>query len=90
LLGCTYVTLTKWIDKFLAGGLEKLIEPITHQVPSRLSPEQQLELKKMLWSQKPTDYGIDRNIWTGEIISTVLKQKWVTRRRNKVGQPWTT
>lgn len=76
LLGCAYVTLTKWIDKFLEGGLEKLTEPITHQVPSRLGPEQQLELKKMLLSQKPTDYGIDRYIWTGEIISTVLKQRW--------------
>lgn len=38
--------------------------------------KRQLELKKMLLSQKPTDYGIDRYIWTGEIISTVLKQKW--------------
>lgn len=30
----------------------------------------------MLLSQKPTDYGIDRYIWTGEIIITVLKQRW--------------
>lgn len=76
LLECTYVTLTKWIDKFLEGGLEKLTEPITHRVPSRLNAEQQLELKKMILSQKPTDYGIDRYIWTGQIISTVIQQKW--------------
>lgn len=76
LVGCTYVTLTKWIDKFLEGGLEKLTEPITHQVPERLNLEQQLELKKMLLSQKPTDYGIDRYLWTGEIISTVIRLRW--------------
>ena len=35
LVGCNYKSLTKWIDKFLEGGLEKLTEPITHQVPSR-------------------------------------------------------
>lgn len=76
LLGCTYKTLTSWIDKFLAGGLEKLTEPITHQVPSRLNAEQQQELKRMLLSQKPTDYGIDRYIWTGQIICNVIYQRW--------------
>jgi transposase len=48
LLGCNYKSLTKWIDTFLEGGLQKLTQPITHQVPSRLNPEQQLELKPML------------------------------------------
>jgi transposase len=60
MLGCTYLTLTKWIDKFLEGGLVKLTEPITHQVPSRLNEKQKLELKKMLLEEKPKDYGIDR------------------------------
>ncbi len=27
----------------------------------------------MLLSQKPTDYGIDRNIWTGKILSSVIE-----------------
>lgn len=76
LVGCTYVTLTQWIDKFLEGGYPKLTEAITHQVPSRLSQEQQLELKRILLEQKPTDYGIDRYIWTGKIISLVIQQKW--------------
>lgn len=76
LVGCTYATLAEWLDKFLEGGIEKLTEPITHQVPSRLNLEQQLELKKMLLEQKPTDYGIDRYIWTGKIISAVIQQRW--------------
>lgn len=76
MLGCTYLTLTKWIDKFLEGGLVKLTEPITHKVPSRLNEEQKLELKKMLLEKKPKDYGIDRYIWTGKIIRKVIHQRW--------------
>ncbi|MBW4608133.1 MAG: winged helix-turn-helix domain-containing protein [Hassallia sp. WJT32-NPBG1] len=37
---------------------------------------QKEELKEMLLSSKPTDYGIDRNIWTGKIICNVIQQKW--------------
>ncbi len=76
LLGCNYKSLTHWIDKYLAGGLQKLTEPISHQVSSRLNPEQKIELKKMLQKQKPIDYGIDRYIGTGKIISTVIRQRW--------------
>ncbi len=85
LLNCNYKSLTKWIDKFLEGGLQKLTEPITHQVPSRLQPEQQLELKKMLLEQKPSDYDIDRYIWTGKIISQVIQSRWgVTLKETRI------
>lgn len=30
----------------------------------------------MLLSEKPMDYGIDINIWTGKIISSVIEFKW--------------
>jgi transposase len=55
LVKCTYKTLSTWIDKFLEGGLNELVKPITHQVSSRLNLEQRQELKIMLLSQKPTD-----------------------------------
>ena len=76
LVKCTYKTLSTWIDKFLEGGLNELVQPITHQVLSRLNPEQRQELKIMLLEQKPIDYGIDRNIWTGKIISSVIESRW--------------
>jgi len=30
----------------------------------------------MILEQKPIEYGIDRNIWTGEILSNVIKYRW--------------
>nr|WP_306422201.1 helix-turn-helix domain-containing protein [Nostoc sp. CHAB 5715] len=44
LLNCTYKTLSTWIDKFLEDGLNELVKPIAHQVPSRLNSEQRQEL----------------------------------------------
>ena len=76
LLGCTYKTLTAWLDKYIENGLLRLTVPIRHKVRSRLSEVQKEELKEMLLSSKPTDYGIDRNIWTGKIICNVIQQKW--------------
>ncbi|TAF49237.1 MAG: IS630 family transposase [Oscillatoriales cyanobacterium] len=75
-LECSYDTLTRWIDKYLKGGLSELVLPITHQKRSRLSVEQQQQLKIMITTQRPTDYGIERNMWTGEIIVQVLKSRF--------------
>ncbi len=30
----------------------------------------------MLLQQRPSDYGIDRQIWTGAIIAQVMEQRW--------------
>jgi len=76
LVNCTYKTLTTWIDKYLEGGLEKITEPIKHQVSQRLSPAQKQELKQMLLEQTPIDYGIERNLWTAKIMIQVIDQKW--------------
>ncbi|MGR3279249.1 IS630 family transposase [Acaryochloris marina NIES-2412] len=75
-VGCRYDTLTCWIDKFLDGGLRGLVQPIRHRKPSRLTPEQQQQLKEMVLTQHPTDYGIDRNMWTGAILSVVIEQRF--------------
>jgi transposase len=75
-LGCSYKTLTSWIDQFIQGGLVGLTKPITHQVQSRLTLEHQMELKRMILEQKPTDYGIDRYIWTGAILCEVIQKRW--------------
>ena len=75
-VGCRYDTLTSRIDKYLKGGLDELVSPIRHQKPSRLSVEQQQQLKTMVLTQRPIDYGIERQIWTGAILSEVIAQRF--------------
>lgn len=75
-LNCRYDTLTIWIDKYLEDGLQGLISPIRHQKPSRLTPEQQQKLKQIILTQRPTDYGYDRNLWTGAILEEVIVQQF--------------
>ena len=57
LVNCTYKTLTSWIDKYLEGGLKKLIERIKHQVPQRLSLVQKQQFKQIRklrkWNSRP-------------------------------------
>ena len=76
LVGCRDLALAKWIKKYLEKGLTGLVEPIKHQVKSKLDKEQQKEIKRMLLEERPTKYGIDREIWTGNIIAEVIKQRW--------------
>ena len=76
ILGCTDLTIAKWMGKYLEAGLEGLVEPIKHQVKERLNLEQQQEIKGMVLNDRPTKYGIDREIWTGKIIVEVIKKKW--------------
>ena len=39
----------------------------------------------MLLLEKPIDYGIDRNIWTGKIISYVIELRWeVTLKTTRI------
>ena len=75
-VGCSYDTLTSWLRKYLQGGLKALISPIRHQKHSRLSDEQQQQLKEMILTQSPTEYGIERQMWTGAIISEVIAQRF--------------
>lgn len=75
-VGCSYDTLTSWIDKYLKGGLSELVRPIRHQKTSRLSAQQQEQLKTMVLTQRPSDYGIERQMWTGASLSEVIFQRF--------------
>lgn len=81
-IGCSYDTLTSWSDKYLNGGLSELVSPIRHQKPSRLSVEQQQQLKRMVLTQRPTDYGIERQMWTGAILSEVIAQRFAVQLKD--------
>jgi transposase len=81
-VGCSYDTLTSWIDKYSSEGLKGLLRVITHHKPGRLNREQQQQIKAMVLEQRPTDYGIDRQMWTGAILSEVIAQRWQVRLKD--------
>jgi transposase len=64
-LNCSYNTLTSWIDDYIKGGLGQLVVAITHNKPSRLTVEQQQQLKVMLLTQRPSDYGTNASTLDG-------------------------
>lgn len=75
-LSCTLKTLAQWITLFLDEDLEGLVQPITHAKPSRLSCEQQQQLKQIVLEQSPLDYGLDKHIWTAPLLLQVIDQLW--------------
>lgn len=81
-VGCSYDTLTSWLKKYLSGGLNALVSPIRHLKPSRLTPEHQQQLKEMILTQRPSDYGIDRQMWTGALLSEVIEQRFEVRLKD--------
>lgn len=81
-IGCCYDTLTTWIDRYLSDGLQGLVTPIEHQKPSRLTPEQQQQLKAMVLGERPIDYGYDRHLWTGAILSAVIEQRFEVKLKD--------
>jgi len=79
-LHCGYASINRWVttmvEKGLIEGLKELAAPTTFEKKQTLDQEKKAALKKILLTKKPTDFGIDRHIWTGEIIAIVIKKKW--------------
>jgi transposase len=75
-IGCARQSLISWVDMYCEGGLERLTKLTKSIRIQRLDSEKKVEIKKMLLEQKPTDYGIDRQIWTGKIIIEVVNSRW--------------
>jgi transposase len=75
-LGCARQSLINWIDLYCQKGLCGLAVPTKSKRVQRLGDLEKKELRKMLLEQKPTDYSIDRQIWTGKIIVEVIHARW--------------
>jgi len=75
-LGISYQTLSAWMDIYVQEGLESLVAPRVNPKPWRLTEDQQVELKAMILEQTPLDHGIDRYLWTGEIICQAIAERW--------------
>ena len=75
-LGCARQSLITWIDRYCQEGLKGLVTATKTKRGQRLGEGEKEELKKMLLEQKPTEYSIDRQIWTGKIIIEVIHARW--------------
>ena len=60
----------------LSRRVERIVTATKTKRVQRLGEGEKEELKKMLLEQKPTEYSIDRQIWTGKIMIEVIYARW--------------
>jgi transposase len=80
LVGVAYTTLTTWVQIMVTNGVKEglhtLVAPITHIRKQRLDAEKKKELFRMMTEETPQDHGVDRFIWTAEVLVEVINKKW--------------
>jgi len=73
-------SLLNWIKVLIAEGIEQGLKILTQgkkvKKSGKLSFEQQESLLYTLENEKPSDYGYEQNIFTGQILVEVVKKKW--------------
>lgn len=72
-------TLVHWLDSYLHGGFDKLLERAPVHREQRLSEQRQRILRYMMLHKTPADYGIESYQWTAERLRLVIEQKWQIR-----------
>jgi len=75
-------TLVYWLDNYLHGGFDKLLEKAPVHRKQLLSEQRQQIVRYMMLHKTPTDYGIDSYQWTAERMRTVIEQKWQVKVSN--------
>ena len=67
----------RWISRYRAGGMDALkTRPIAHSKNSKLTPEQQDSLVKIILTNEPTAYGFYKALWTRDIVAAVIKTEF--------------
>lgn len=69
-------TLVDWLDSYLHGGFDKLLEKAPVCREQLLSGQRQRIVRYMLLQKTPADYGIDSYQWTADRMRAVIEQKW--------------
>jgi transposase len=75
LLGDAPRTVEYWVRRFDQQGLEGLREGERTGRPTRLSEKQIDELQQAL-RRKPSDAGMDTNLWDGKTLSALIERKY--------------
>lgn len=69
-------TLVGWLDSYLHGGFDKLLEKAPVHRKQLLSDQRQRIVRYMMLHKTPADYGIDSYQWTADRMREVIDHKW--------------
>jgi len=69
-------TCRNYINLYLEGGLPLLLQPVTRAQPESLGKEQQAEFKAVILTTRPSDHGIEGNIWTAERMKKFIHARY--------------
>jgi len=76
LYNTSFKQICNWVHRFEEEGIEGLKRKPKSGKPSLLSIEQKAELKKILETKKPFDYGYNTSTWNGPILIDFIKNTY--------------
>jgi transposase len=66
-------SVRSYVNTYIEGGFEVLCKKIRRPQSSLLTEQQSKDFKEVLLSKRPSDVGLQGNIWTGQIMCQYLK-----------------
>jgi len=76
LYNTSFKQICNWVHRFEEEGIEGLKRKPKSGKPSLMSIEQKAELKKILETKKPFDYGYNTSTWNGPILIDFIKNTY--------------
>jgi transposase len=73
LYNTSFKQITNWVHQFEDSGVEGLKDKEGRGRTSRLNKEQEDEIKEMVLSKPPSDYGFNTATWTGPLLIEWIK-----------------
>jgi transposase len=74
-LGVSEVTVSRWLARARAGGIEALLDHPAPGRPPELTPAQRALIPEFLW-HGPEAYGFRGRVWTCARVATVIEQEF--------------
>ena len=76
MVDCNVKTLRTWVDRYLNGGYDRLLEPIRRPKPQQLGTVKKRVLRHILLHKHPKDYHLEEDTWSVPVLEHLLKEKW--------------
>lgn len=74
--GTSLKSICNWVNKLNSGGIEALVDKDKVGRSSRLSIEQKKNIKKVVLSNTPADFGYNSATWTGLLLIDWIKKQY--------------